>query len=116
MLENRWQRDFNRRDFIRSAASMAGVATVVSSSSAVVQKTIKHPKGDPTRFQIACMTLVYSQFPLDRALTGLQQAGYHFVAWGTNHSEADGKKTPVVAADAAPERAKDIAQRCRDRG
>ena len=30
----------------------------------------------PTKFQIACMTLPYSQFPLERALPGIKQAGY----------------------------------------
>jgi sugar phosphate isomerase/epimerase len=118
MFENRLRRDLNRRDFIRSAAAMAGAATVASSvNSAVSQtKTIGPSKGEPTRFQIACMTLVYSQFPLKRALTGLQQAGYQFVAWGTNHTEADGKKAPIVAADAGPELAKEVAKKCRDLG
>ena len=41
----------------------------------------------PTRFQIACMTLPYSQFPLQRALTGIKAAGYQYVAWGTTHVE-----------------------------
>ncbi len=69
----------------------------------------------PTRFQIACMTLPYSQFPLQRALTGLRGAGYRHVAWGTTHME-DGKRVPVLAADAPPGRAKDLASRCRDQG
>ena len=46
----------------------------------------------PTRFQIACMTLPYSQFPLQRALTGIKAAGYRYVAWGTTHVEEDGKR------------------------
>lgn len=69
----------------------------------------------PTRFQIACMTLPYSRFPLARALSGIKAAGYQFVAWGTTHKE-DGKDTPVLAPDAAPEKAKDLAKRCRDLG
>jgi len=61
------------------------------------------------------MTLPYSQFPLERALTGIKAAGYQFVAWGTSHKE-DGKSVPVLAADAAPEKAKELATRCRDMG
>ena len=69
----------------------------------------------PTQFQIACMTLPYSQFPLERALTGLQTAGYRFVAWGTTHME-NGQRVPVMPADAPPERAAELARRCRDLG
>jgi sugar phosphate isomerase/epimerase len=69
------------------------------------------PSGERTRFQIACMTLPYHAFPLERALTGIQSAGFKYVAWGTSH-----QKTPVMAPDAAPERAKELAKRCRDLG
>jgi sugar phosphate isomerase/epimerase len=71
----------------------------------------------PTRFQVACMTLPYSPFPLERALTGLKESGYKFIAWGTTHKEeGDPKPVPVLAADASPEKAKELAQRCRDKG
>ena len=73
-------------------------------------------KKKPTQFQIACMTLPYAQFPLERALTGIKSAGYSYVAWGTTHRERDGKEVPVVAPDAPPARAKDLAARCRDLG
>jgi sugar phosphate isomerase/epimerase len=73
-------------------------------------------KGKPTKFQIACMTLPYSAFPLKRALSGLKEAGYQYVAWGTSHKEADGKQVPVMPADAPPDRAKELGQRCRDLG
>ena len=69
-----------------------------------------------TQFQIACITLPYSQFPLDRALTGIQQAGYRYVAWGNSHTESDGKPSPIVAADAPPEKAKEVGERCRALG
>jgi sugar phosphate isomerase/epimerase len=68
-----------------------------------------------TRFQIACMTLPYSPFPLQRALTGLRAAGYRYVAWGTTHRQ-DGKDVPVLAPDAAPAQARELGQRCRDLG
>jgi sugar phosphate isomerase/epimerase len=73
-------------------------------------------KGKATRFQIACMTLPYAQFPLERALTGIKAAGYQYVAWGTTHQEADGRRVPVMAADAPPQKAKELGQRCRDMG
>lgn len=64
-----------------------------------------------TRFQIACMTLPYSAFPLERALSGIKDAGYKHVAWGTSHL-----KTEVIARDAAPEKAAELGTRCRDLG
>jgi sugar phosphate isomerase/epimerase len=70
----------------------------------------------PTRFQVACITLPYSRFPLERALRGIKSAGYQFVAWGTTHVEDDGKERPAIAADAPPERAKELGSRCRDLG
>jgi sugar phosphate isomerase/epimerase len=70
----------------------------------------------PTRFQVACMTLPYAQFPLERALGGIKAAGYEHVAWGTTHREDGGENRPVLAADAAPGRAKELARRCRDLG
>src|SRR5439155_18588833 len=57
----------------------------------------------PTRFQIACMTLPYAAFSLERALTGIQKAGYRFVAWGTNHQGEGKKSIPVLAGDATPD-------------
>ena len=62
------------------------------------------------------MTLPYSQFPLARALEGIKATGHRFVAWGTTHKEDGGKPVPVLAPDAPPERAKEIAARCRDLG
>ena len=72
--------------------------------------------GRKSEFQIACMTLPYAQFPLERALSGIQSAGYKFVAWGTTHKESDGKSVPVMAADASAQKAKDLGNRCRDLG
>lgn len=69
----------------------------------------------PTRFQLACMTLPYSQFPLARALEGIKRAGFEYVAWGTTHRE-DGKNLPLLAPDAPPQAAKELAARCRDLG
>jgi len=57
--------------------------------------------GATTRFQFACMTLPYAPFPFERALDGIRNAGYEYVAWGLNHQ---GK--PLLAVDAPPAEAK----------
>ena len=70
-----------------------------------------------TDFQLACMTLPYSSFPLRRALTGIQSAGFRYVAWGTTHQEtAGGERVPVMPTDASPDKAKELAKVCRDLG
>jgi sugar phosphate isomerase/epimerase len=69
----------------------------------------------PTRFQLACMTLPYSPFPLERALTGIKSSGYDYVAWGTSHRESGAAK-PVMAIDAPPAEAARLAARCRNMG
>jgi sugar phosphate isomerase/epimerase len=63
------------------------------------------------KFQIGCMTLPYSQFPLDRALEGIAKAGCRYVGWGTSH-----QKVPVMAPDAPPAAAKALGAKCRDMG
>ena len=112
----------NRRWLLRGAlASLAGVAIGRAATSLSEEPQPASPPQAPdpqnrTRFQIACMTLPYSQFSLERALSGIQSAGYRYVAWGTTHKDASGKSVPVMAEDAPPERAKELARRCRDLG
>src|SRR5262245_59770290 len=89
----------NRREFLASAAAFQAASPAT-----------------PTRFQIACMTLPYSAFPLERALSGIRQAGYNFVAWGVNHREADGRPSPTLAVNAPPADAARLAERCRGMG
>lgn len=104
-----------RRTFV--AAGAAGAAlTLASTADAQAPRPAQQPeKREPTRFQIACMTLPYSQHPLARALQGLRGAGYAHIAWGTAHME-DGKRVPILARDAPVARARDLAARCRDMG
>ena len=64
-----------------------------------------------TQFQVACMTLPYSAFPLERALTGIRGAGYEYVAWGVSHQ---GK--PVLGVDAPAAEATRLGKRCREMG
>jgi sugar phosphate isomerase/epimerase len=109
----------DRRTAIQgTAAALAGLlfGNTVGAQSKSREKAPAAERGKPTAFQIACMTLPYSQFPLDRALTGLKTAGYRYVAWGTTHKEADGKQAPVLAGDAPLEKAKELAKKCRDLG
>ncbi|MCC2668012.1 MAG: family glycosyltransferase [Armatimonadetes bacterium] len=62
------------------------------------------------------MTYVYRAFPLQRALEGIARSGYRYVAWGTEHLEADGRKVPVLAKGAPAAEAQRLASRCRDLG
>jgi sugar phosphate isomerase/epimerase len=105
----------DRRAFLQHSAALAGLALGGAGEKAA-DKDQPAPRGKPTKFQIACMTLPYSQFPLARALAGIKSAGYHHVAWGTTHLEADGKQKAVLAGDAPPEKAKELALTCRDLG
>jgi sugar phosphate isomerase/epimerase len=109
----------SRRSLLQSAvAGLVGAPLVpgLPAARARAAEPESAEKGKPSEFQIACMTLPYSQFPLARALEGIRQAGYRYVAWGTTHKDEGGRNVPVVAADAAPERAKELAGRCRDMG
>jgi len=111
----------DRRSFVQlGMAGLSGLALSAAVSSAGKSKdkaSEEKPqrRGKPTKFQIACMTLPYAAFPLERALTGIKSAGFRYVAWGTTHQE-DGKTVPVIAASAPPARAKELGKRCRDLG
>jgi sugar phosphate isomerase/epimerase len=104
--------DINRRAFLHGTTT--GLAGLTLGSAAAADDQPKPAeKGKPTRFQVACMTLPYSQFSLERALAGIKNAGYRHVAWGTNHKE-DGKSVPILASDAPPEKARELGKKCRD--
>ena len=107
-------REMGRRDWLRAAttglSALTAGATLPRSAGAGPA-----PEGLATRFQVACMTLPYSRFPLSRALSGIGAAGYRYVAWGTTHREGASSE-PVLAPDASPGRAKEIGQKCRDLG
>ena len=99
----------DRRAMLRAAA-----VVIVGAREGVAAPPVQ-TRRKKTRFQIACMTLPYSRFPLHRALTGIQGAGYRYVAWGTTHQEAGGM-VPVIAPETSPDRAKELGKRCRDLG
>jgi sugar phosphate isomerase/epimerase len=113
--------NLSRRVFLQAGAAGAALAALPGLAAAgpnprpAPQANQPNQAKEPTRFQIACMTLPYSAFPLQRALTGIRGAGYRYVAWGTTHRE-EGRNVPVLAADAAPAQARELATRCRDAG
>jgi sugar phosphate isomerase/epimerase len=111
----------DRRRFLHlGSATCAGLGLAGGLPAASAEKLLDRDKpvdkSRPTKFQIACMTLPYSAYPLQRALTGLKEAGYRFIAWGTSHKEEGGKSVPVLAGDASVEKAKELGKRCRDLG
>ncbi|MBI5083276.1 MAG: TIM barrel protein [Acidobacteria bacterium] len=69
-----------------------------------------------TRFQTACMTLPYAAFPMERALTGIQSAGYRYVAWGVSHRDASGTVRRMLEEKAPASEAAKLAARCRGMG
>ena len=105
----------SRRSWLQMAAAGltgAGLAQVVPPSTAKAGEEAQR-----TEFQIACMTLPYSSFPLQRALVGIKSAGYQFVALGTSHREVTGgDRVPVLPTDASPNSARQVGQQCRDQG
>src|SRR5687768_8190989 len=112
----------HRRSFLKAGA-VAGLAGVAL-GSAESARSAPQPANQPnqpgaqrplTQFQIACMTLPYSQHPFERALEGIRRAGYNYVALGTTHP-VDGQNRPILASDATAQQARDVGQRCRDHG
>ncbi len=105
----------NRRGMLlTTVGGMAGAALSAFNAS---PGWAKESDAGRTEFQIACMTLPYSAFPLKRALVGIKAAGYRFVAWGTSHRETpDGERVPVMPTDAPPHKALELAKQCRDLG
>jgi sugar phosphate isomerase/epimerase len=117
------QGHFNRRSFLELGTSglasvvLAGAVSRLQAAEPQPPKEQVNEQKKLTRFQIACMTLPYSQFPLERALKGIKSSGYEYVAWGTTHKEEnEPNPVPVLASDASPARAKELGKRCRDLG
>ncbi len=103
----------NRRDFLRRGTlALSSIAAGSIGASSIQAGEARQP----TEFQIACMTLPYSQFPFRRALTGIKNAGYEYVAWGTTHNEDGSGRVPIIPADAPLKRARELGDLCRDSG
>jgi hypothetical protein len=58
----------------------------------------------------------YSNFPFERALSGIAKAGYPYVAWGTRHRDASGERRDVIEVASPAAKAKELAGQCRDAG
>jgi sugar phosphate isomerase/epimerase len=97
--------------------TVGGVAGLAGSVLGLTPLWAEEHEIKPTEFQLACMTLPYSNFPLQRALSGIKTAGFRYVAWGTSHRETDGgERIPVMPTDAPPNKARELAKRCRGLG
>jgi sugar phosphate isomerase/epimerase len=95
----------NRRDFLKTSS-----ASLLLPSLANAQAT-----KEKTKFQVACMTLPYSRYPFERALKGIKDAGYTYVALGTSHP-VDGKNVSILSGNDPAAKAKEVGQKCRDAG
>jgi sugar phosphate isomerase/epimerase len=103
-----------RRGFLKLGAVALPTLAMPSLWSAGTAAGADAPK--KTQFQIACMTLPYSEFPLERALDGIKRAGYQYIAWGTTHREPNGNTVPVLPSEAPLRQAKELGDRCRALG
>lgn len=114
-----------RRAWLRNAggvlAGFAASQALVPSAPVWGQQQFVQPEHqlsrEPTNFQLACMTLPYSEYPFERALKGIKQAGFEYVAWGTTHrKDSSSTSEPLIAEDASASRARELGQQCRDLG
>lgn len=94
---------WTRRELLLASASLAAMP-----ASAQQRR--------PTNFQMGCMTLPYSNFPFERSLRGIREAGYSYVGWGLRHRDAAAQGRDVIEAGATPARAAELAAQCRDIG
>lgn len=122
----------HRRDFLATLAASGLTSTVAGATPALAVPATRVPSPESrfpisdqaesapprgaTRFQMACMTLPYAAFPIERALEGIQKAGYPHVAWGVTHKDASGQQRPAMDVEAAPAASAALARRCRDLG
>ena len=110
-----------RREFMAAVAA-AGAATSsmapgrARAATAQASPAAPRPDRGPTHFQLACMTLPYAAFSMERALQGIANVGYQYVAWGVTHTDDSGQRRPALDVDAPPSAAAELAQRGRDLG
>ncbi|MBI3208869.1 MAG: TIM barrel protein [Candidatus Solibacter usitatus] len=69
-----------------------------------------------TEFQIACMSLPYQASSFRRAVQGIAQAGFRYIAWGPNTTDASGRRAPLLADHAPASAAVELAKVSRDAG
>ena len=83
-----------RRDILKAAALAAVPARAAAS-----------------KYQLACLTLPYRAFPIQRALDGIRKAGFRYVAPVSGHA-----KEPVFTAALPPAGRAELKRRFRDAG
>ncbi|MEZ6143147.1 MAG: TIM barrel protein [Zavarzinella sp.] len=108
-METNWNLTNTRRQFLAGTAIAS--ATLLHNGGVWAEEK----PAAPTEFQVACMTLPYSNFPFARALEGIRNAGYKFVALGTTHLEG-GKKAAIIGDSTSLMAAKAVGKQCRDAG
>jgi sugar phosphate isomerase/epimerase len=86
-----------RREFLGAMAAAPAAAAAV--------------EGSFTEFQIACMTLPYAAFTVERAIEGIARAGYKYMAFGSRHQGED-----TIGVDTPVGRVRDLTKRARDLG
>jgi sugar phosphate isomerase/epimerase len=64
------------------------------------------------------MTLPWAHLPFEQAQKSIKAAGYRYVCWYNNHAQSSDskKRVAVLAGDAAPAKAKELAKQTRDLG
>ena len=67
-------------------------------------------------FQIACMTIPFQQYSFERGVKGIAAAGFRYIAWGPSQMDSAKRRIDTIAADAGPERARELLRICRDAG
>ncbi|MGV3518859.1 sugar phosphate isomerase/epimerase family protein [Luteitalea sp.] len=107
----------HRREFLGALAASGMTSALAGTGAAASTAQAPAPRAAPaTTFQMACMTLPYAAFPIERALEGIKAAGYPHVAWGVTHKDASGQTRPAMDVEAPPATAAALARRCRDLG
>ena len=67
-------------------------------------------------FQIACMTIPFQSFSFERGVKGIAAAGFRFLAWGPNQTDASGRRIDTIGLDAGSARARELLGISRDAG
>ena len=67
-------------------------------------------------FQIACMTIPFQAFSFERGVKGVAAAGFRYLAWGPNQTDASGRRLDTISLDAGPARARELLRISRDAG
>lgn len=107
----------HRREFLGALAASGMTSALAGAGAAASTAQAPAPRAAAaTTFQMACMTLPYAAFPIERALEGIKAAGYPHVAWGVTHKDASGQTRPAMDVEAPPATAAALARRCRDLG